>query len=204
MRPTSKFAAPPSLQSSDEAAALTSEPPIGQPLSSGLSIDVVEEAGDWATFGTMEALLAPLIAAVNGHPALQSHWPAEVCLALGDDQFVRNLNRDFRQVDKPTNVLSFPAPEIPVVMEGDACVRPMGDIVLALETVLREAREQELAPVDHVRHLVLHGLLHLAGYDHDTDVKAQVMEALEIEILGQIGIANPYTQELISATKVRL
>lgn len=191
---------PPAGDDGDTAAE--PDPPLPSSTAQQLSLDIVEEAGDWSGFGAMDAVLAPVIAAASRHIALQDHWPADVCLALGDDQFVQILNRDFRQIDKPTNVLSFPAPPPPpgTVKPGER--RQLGDIVLALDTVLREADEQAVAPADHIRHLVLHGLLHLVGYDHETDAEAHIMEALEIEILGQIGIANPYTQELALPAQV--
>jgi probable rRNA maturation factor len=156
----------------------------------GLSLDVVHEAGDWPAIGEVEAIVAPLVAALSEHAALARHLPAEACVALADDAAVRRLNAQFRARDKPTNVLSFPAG----AMAGGGERRPLGDIVLGSETVLREAAEQGIAASDHIRHLVLHGLLHLMGYDHESDAGAHVMEGLEIEILGSLGIANPYAE----------
>ncbi len=90
----------------------------------------------------------------------------------------------------PTNVLSFPAgPGIPI---DDDDPRFLGDVVLALETLQREAAEQGIPVEHHMQHLVVHGLLHLFGYDHTTDEEAQVMEGLEVGILGRLGIADPY------------
>lgn len=105
----------------------------------------------------------------------------EISIVLADDTFVRKLNRNFRGKDKPTNVLSFSG-------EGEH----LGDIVLARQTILREAKEQKKNPRDHAVHLIVHGMLHLAGHDHEQSKDASTMEALEIKILKKLGIANPY------------
>ncbi|MGE0425160.1 MAG: rRNA maturation RNase YbeY [Reyranellaceae bacterium] len=105
-----------------------------------------------------------------------------VAIALDSDAAVRRLNRTYRGKDKPTNVLSF---------SGD---KPfLGDIVLARQTVLREAREQGKRPADHLTHLVMHGTLHLLGYDHERgERQARRMEWLETRLLAAMGIADPY------------
>ena len=104
-------------------------------------------------------------------------------VALSDDQRMQALNKRDRRKDKPTNVLSYPS--------GEKAF--LGDIVLARQTVWREAREQKKTPADHVVHLVVHGTLHLLGYDHETsDADAERMEALERRILKKLGIADPY------------
>lgn len=111
----------------------------------------------------------------------------EVSLLLTDDAEQRALNRDHRGKDSATNVLSFPPGFVP-----PAGPRPLGDISLALETVIREAAEQDTSVADHVSHLLVHGILHLLGYDHGDDEEAEEMEALEREILAGLGIADPY------------
>ena len=104
-------------------------------------------------------------------------------VALADDKAVRVLNKRDRKKDKPTNVLSYPSGEHAF----------LGDIVLARQTVWREARAQKKAPADHVAHLVVHGVLHLLGHDHETgEADAERMEALERRILKRLGIADPY------------
>jgi probable rRNA maturation factor len=124
----------------------------------------------------------------------------EISLVLADDAFVRELNRDYRGKDQPTNVLSFPS------LEGADLERLwkqpsrrnaqeeilLGDLVLAFETVEREALEAEKLLKDHFCHLVVHGLLHLIGYDHVVEAEAEKMEALETAILSGIGIKDPY------------
>ena len=106
-------------------------------------------------------------------------------VALADDRRVRALNKRDRKKDKPTNVLSYPS--------GEQAF--LGDVVLARQTVWREAREQKKSPADHVAHLVVHGTLHLLGHDHETgDADAERMEALERRILKRLGIADPYAR----------
>jgi len=104
----------------------------------------------------------------------------------------RSLNAHYRHKDKPTNVLSFPSglPEGEVPEEP----YPLGDVVLAGETVLQEAGQQGIPVADHVAHLVVHGMLHLLGHDHERDDDAERMEALETKVLAGLGIADPYAK----------
>ena len=112
------------------------------------------------------------------------------CLITGDAE-LRRLNREFRRQDHATDVLSFAAED-----EGLAPRAPflMGDVVLAFETVSRQAQEQGKPLADHLRHLVVHGVLHLLGYDHQEPGAAQEMEALETRVLARLGIADPYAE----------
>jgi len=105
----------------------------------------------------------------------------ELCIVLADDVLQRKLNHDFGGRDKPTNVLSFEGAPV-----------SLGDVVLALETIAGEAETQGKSLADHVAHLVVHGVLHLAGYDHERPRDAKMMEPLEATILARLGIANPY------------
>jgi probable rRNA maturation factor len=104
-------------------------------------------------------------------------------ILLTNDKNIQQLNKNFRDKDKPTNVLSFPADD-----EGEY----MGDIAVAFETIKREAIEQDKSFHHHFIHMLIHGILHLDGYDHETDEEAEEMEALEIKILADMGIKNPY------------
>ena len=113
---------------------------------------------------------------------------------LADDGMVRQLNATYRGKDAATNVLSFPFQAPPGGMPQD--MPYLGDVVLAAETVLLEAAERGIAPTAHLQHLVVHGLLHLLGFDHDTDAEAERMEHLEAQILATLGIANPYAEPL--------
>lgn len=113
----------------------------------------------------------------------------EVSILLTDDAAMQVLNRNFRGKDKPTNVLSFPGFE---ELDKDVEVAMLGDIALGFETLQREAAEQGKALKDHYAHLLLHGFLHLLGYDHEDEDEAKAMEAIEISLLQQLGIGNPY------------
>jgi probable rRNA maturation factor len=116
---------------------------------------------------------------------------AVVDITLTDDAAQRILNRTWRGTDAPTNVLAFPAAD-PTVPLPDGAPLLLGDIVLAFETVRREAVEQRKPLTDHLRHLVVHGVLHLLGYDHQNAVDAAAMEGREIAILAELGVPNPY------------
>ncbi len=108
---------------------------------------------------------------------------------LGDDALVRSLNATYRGKDKPTNVLSFPFQARARRREA----RHLGDVVLAAETIAREADEQDIPPVHHLQHLVVHGLLHLLGFEHDDGrPRPKTWRRLEIEILATLGVADPY------------
>lgn len=111
----------------------------------------------------------------------------EISIVLADDAFVRELNRNWRKIDKPTNVLSFPS-------DDTECQGPrlLGDVVLAYETVAREALASGTPILDHAAHLIIHGTLHLLGFDHENEQEAGEMEALETRLLARLGIADPY------------
>jgi probable rRNA maturation factor len=118
---------------------------------------------------------------------------AALSVALMSDRGVQRLNHDFRGQNKPTNVLSFPADG---VAEGPGGRRvELGDVALALGVVRREAREQGKAAADHLAHLMVHGVLHLLGYDHENDQDAARMERLERKALAALGIADPYVTD---------
>ncbi|MBB6427074.1 rRNA maturation RNase YbeY [Sphingopyxis sp. JAI128] len=122
----------------------------------------------------------------------------EIAIRLTSDDEVHDLNRDFRGKDRPTNVLSFPQVQ-PDLLESlsnsDDGEILLGDIVLARETCAREAEEKRVSLADHATHLIVHGTLHLVGYDHMDDASAAAMEALEVKALASLGIANPYADE---------
>jgi len=119
---------------------------------------------------------------------------AELAVMLTDDPGIRTLNQNWRGIDKPTNVLSFPALQPPGGREPDDAGAPrmLGDIAIAYQTTRREADDEQKPFDHHLSHLAIHGFLHLVGYDHETDTEAEAMESLEREILGQLGIPDPY------------
>jgi probable rRNA maturation factor len=115
---------------------------------------------------------------------------ADVSVRIVDEQEMQALNRNYRDQDKPTNVLAFPAGDAGFVPPGE--VPLLGDIVVCAGVVAREADEQGKPPGHHWSHMLVHGTLHLLGHDHVTDSQAQAMEALERRILDSLGIADPY------------
>ncbi|MCX0334937.1 rRNA maturation RNase YbeY [Acinetobacter radioresistens] len=119
----------------------------------------------------------------------------EIGIACVDLDQSQQLNLEYRRKDKPTNVLSFPS-EIPEEILPMLAARPLGDLVICIPVVLQEAAEQHKVPVEHFTHMLVHGILHLLGYDHEiSDEDAEEMEALEIEILAKLGLNNPYQEE---------
>jgi probable rRNA maturation factor len=113
--------------------------------------------------------------------------PYEVAVRVVDGDEMQSLNRQYRRQDKPTNVLSFPA-----FQAEEVGVTPLGDIVICAPVVLREAQEQGKTAEAHWAHMMVHGLLHLLGYDHEQEHEADEMEGLEVEILARLGYPNPY------------
>jgi probable rRNA maturation factor len=146
-------------------------------------IEIEVEAPGWDALDVDALARRAVEAALAVAPAAPQD--ATVSLLFADDARVRALNREWRGQDKPTNVLSFPAPAQPAP-------RLLGDVVLALETVRREAEDEGKPLADHAAHLIVHGVLHLLGCDHDTDSEAEAMEALEARALARIGVKNPY------------
>ena len=123
--------------------------------------------------------------------ALGTESSMPLAIRLSNDEEVQQLNRTFRDKDAATNVLSFPGPSEEEIGQFPE-ERSLGDIILALETVQREAEIDGKKFESHVAHLVVHGVLHLAGFDHEEPDAAEEMESLEIEILQRLGIENPY------------
>ena len=153
-----------------------------------IDLDVMRGPGDWARIADLDALaLAGVEAALAVAPGAPRS-PVELSLLLTDDAGVRELNRAWRGLDKPTNVLSFPGSGSP----NPDGVRHLGDIALAFDTVAREAETEGRSLAHHVAHLIVHGVLHLVGHDHEADEEAESMDALEVEALARLGVADPY------------
>ena len=156
-----------------------------------LDVDPVwGDATDWEALAARAASAAATVAPELAHDNLL------VSVVLGDDAEVQTLNKQWRAKDKPTNVLSFPMLSREQVLHAaadEAHEGMLGDLILAHGVCLREAADKAVAIADHAAHLIVHGLLHLAGHDHETgDAAAQAMEALETKALAFMGIADPY------------
>jgi len=171
------------------------EPALSEPVAGGPIIEVSVKCPLWDDAIPDAAALARNAgeAALRTAPAEAAAQAVEISIVLADDAFVQGLNREYRDRDEPTNVLSFAA-----AGEGapptDLTDMPvlLGDIIVAYETTAAEAAGQGKALADHLSHLVVHGMLHLLGYDHQVDADADVMETLEAEVLAALHIANPY------------
>jgi probable rRNA maturation factor len=163
-----------------------------------LSVTILDEAGDWSAFSSREEAILGAVTALAHHPGCSEARGAAACVVLADDALLQSLNRTYRGKDAPTNVLSFPFQQPGAAGPSDdaggdpAAPRQLGDVVLAVETLSREADAQGTPPVHHLQHLVVHGLLHLLGFDHDTEPQADTMERLEVEILATLGVSDPY------------
>ncbi|MGF1605299.1 MAG: rRNA maturation RNase YbeY [Rhodothalassiaceae bacterium] len=152
----------------------------------GWHVELIVRAAVWQPQAVaVEHSLARLLPVLTR----QTGAAGSACLVLDSDEAVRRLNAQWRGQDKPTNVLSFPS--------GEA--EPLGDLVLAYGVCAREAAEQGKALMDHVVHLVLHGLLHLLGHNHETDLQADVMEALERAVMAELGLRDPYAVPTVGA-----
>ena len=161
-----------------------------------LSIDVLAEDPRWELAG-LEALaqrVLPIVLAASDIP--DGDW--EVSILACDDERIAVLNTEFRAKPTPTNVLSWPADELGPEIPGGTPDLPsgedpcLGDIAVSYDTCAREAADQGLTFEAHITHLLVHGVLHLLGYDHIDDKDADKMEALEVSILATLGVADPY------------
>ena len=164
-----------------------------------MTVDVIVEDARWDQAG-LEALAVTACAATMAHLGYGTDW--EVGLLACDDARIAVLNGEFRAKGQPTNVLSWPAEDraaaapgqSPAKAQPDVPAEPLelGDIAIAFDTCQREAAEQGKEFATHVTHLLVHATLHLLGYDHIDDKDAALMEGLEVEILGNLGISDPY------------
>ena len=180
---TSERTVPPAA----DDCGLADEPP------QRLRLDISVQAGAWSResqecIGALAGLIADRVQ-LAGEPGLAT-------IVLDTDEAVRHLNSVHRGRDAATNVLSFPSSAI----DFDTGVAYRGDVILGFETVEREAHALGIPFRDHVTHLICHGVLHLLDFAHETDGEAEVMEALEIAILGELGISNPYVEERSAQT----
>ncbi|WP_421725459.1 rRNA maturation RNase YbeY [Bauldia sp.] len=156
----------------------------------GLSVETIFEDDGWETPHRLRSVAtkAAIVAARRTGNRLTP--TAELAIVFADDAMVRDLNRRFRGKDQATNILSFPAGS------GNAPFGPLlGDLILARETIRTESETRGVVFEAHLSHLIVHGFLHLVGYDHETDAEALLMEGLETSIMGDLGLADPYCDD---------
>lgn len=167
-----------------------------------MEIDLTLHDTHWRTeIPDVETLTARALNETKNHPGVLMRLhpvgdkDTEVSITLSNDEFVQKLNREYRDKDKPTNVLSFPmidSEDEDIAADIEIGALSFGDIVMAYETIKREAAEQNKKFRDHYTHLLVHGFLHLLHFDHEREEEAQEMERLETEILAAMNIQNPY------------
>lgn len=163
-----------------------------------LQSDISVECELWSKLADLDALVEHALQAARLEAGKTLFNEAEVSLLFCDDGRIQELNRDWRGLDKPTNVLSFPA----APADRLASAPLLGDIAIAFETVTKEAHDEDKTLSDHTSHMIVHGFLHLLGYDHENEKEAEEMEDLERRALARLGIADPYAaSELVNGKK---
>ncbi len=167
---------------------------IAPPMKAFIEPDLIVEDPRWAPLG-LESLCAAALPALLDRLELPER-PYEFALLACDDARIQTLNADHRDQDKATNVLSWPAEDLAPDTDGAAPPAPslpeLGDIAIAYDTCAREAEAQGKSMAAHTTHLIVHGVLHLLGYDHDTEPNATRMETIEAKTLETLGIESPY------------
>lgn len=165
---------------------------VEREVGASLVLELVLEDERWGDEAVLQRRLDEIAPKIAAHPAARIIDRMIATVVLADDAVVRDLNARFRHQDKATNVLSFPAGE---TVGGDADEPVLlGDVILAYETVEREAETDGVTRDHHLAHLVVHGVLHLVGHDHIDEGEATVMEAVETTILATLGIGDPYAE----------
>ena len=160
-------------------------------IAADISVDIADARWNDVAPGGVEPLVRDAVLA-----ALAAHGPdapVEIGLRLTNDEEIQALNRDWRGMDKPTNVLSFALDE---EMNAPGAPEPLGDVVVAYDTCVREAADEIKTLADHLRHLVVHGTLHLLGFDHEDAREADIMEDAERRILARLGVSDPYADSV--------
>jgi len=181
----------------ETAASSAKDAPSGEGEPSRTCTDIVIEDERWASVTGLEDLI-PNLAAETFRAARLSPENHSVSIALLSDAEVRGLNKAFRGKDAPTNVLSFPSSASAHAVNRKGEPHFLGDVALAYETVVSEASAQGKTVIQHAAHLVVHGVLHLAGCDHDGDADAERMESTEGAVLARFGIPDPYRDDAAS------
>ena len=155
-----------------------------------MKVEFLETSRLWRGALASKSLARQAIAAAQAESDVKLRRGVELTVHLVDDAEIRSVNAEWREKDAPTNVLSFPAVEASQLAEA----RLLGDILIAFETVAREAQDEGKTLADHYRHLVIHGFLHLLGFDHNEAGEAEAMEAVERRALARLGVADPYAE----------
>ena len=150
-----------------------------------VTVDIAVEDPSWAAIPDLHRLVERAVAAALAEAGMEPDGEVELSCLFCDDDAMRALNAQWRGMDKPTNVLSFPT-------EGPGAGTMLGDVALAWGTVAREAEAEGRRVEDHVAHLVIHGTLHLVGEDHEAEAEADAMEALESRAMARLGLPDPY------------
>jgi len=158
-------------------------------MSRNLDLTIVLETSRWTDVLPNYETMIQMVVSETLITLGQIDQPKAASIVLADDEFLQKYNLQFRGKDKPTNVLSFPADKSMHFVDN---IDNMGDILISLNTLESEAAEQEKSFENHFKHMLVHGILHLLGYDHQEDNEAEKMETLEITILLTLGVANPY------------
>lgn len=164
--------------------------PVAGTSSPEFALNCVVEDARWDAVPDTSQLCTRIAAACL--PTINHDTALAATVLLADDTHLQDLNARFRDQNKPTNVLSFPNDDEEPDPETGALY--LGDIAVSYETVLREAAETDKSLQNHLSHMIVHGILHLAGFDHEDDAEAEEMESLETDILAGLGISDPYTQ----------
>jgi probable rRNA maturation factor len=167
--------------------------PFPRPHAAAPAIDILVQSPLWSAQPLAEQTVREAIVAAS---ATISTKNGELSIVLTDDSSIRALNRQWRGIDKPTNVLSFPG------LGLDDGPRMFGDIVIAYETLKQECEQEQREFLHHLAHLAVHGFLHLIGYDHETDAEADKMEGLESRIMTRLNLPDPYRTTLTADRKV--
>jgi len=159
-------------------------------------IDISVQDPRWESIPNVEKLVEKAVnTSLESTPMPRAAFEKEleISVVLANDDLIQVLNREYREKDKPTNVLTFASLDADEPIPGD--ILHLGDVILSYQTLEREANEQGKFLHDHLIHLAVHGTLHLLQYDHQTDDEANTMETLEIRILERLGIQNPYIEQ---------
>lgn len=169
-----------------------------------IKIDIIIDAAGWTKIPGLQPRVRKAVAAAWAHLPKKYQFPCRATLLLTENARIRRLNHDFRGLDQPTNVLSFPQyapPELAKIGKNSDAVG-LGDIALAYTYTAKEAKENNKVIKDYMTHLVIHGFLHLFGYDHLIDGEAEKMEKLETKIMQALGLPDPYADVPLPTTRL--